>query len=225
MKISIKSLRILATALFLFATTNHTGPSLTWAADLKEAGARRIYRIDAARSRFAVQVFAGGLLKAFGHHHTIAIRDFSGTAETSKPLFSHATLQMRVRAASLAVVDEGVSEKDRAEIEHTMREKVLEVSQYPEIEFLSTGVDGQDISESEFQVNIRGNMKLHSVTRSELIPMRVKVTGNELRAHGEFSLKQTDYGIRPVAVAGGTVKVKNGIKLSFDIIAVGNNPK
>src|SRR5262245_41865346 len=36
------------------------------------------YKIEAGQSRFIVKAFAGGLLSAFAHDHTIAIRDFSG---------------------------------------------------------------------------------------------------------------------------------------------------
>ncbi len=45
------------------------------------------------------------------------------------------------------------------------------------------------------------------------------VTGGDLRAKGEFSLKQTDYKIKLVSVAGGTLKVKNELKCSFDVVA------
>jgi len=37
------------------------------------------------------------------------------------------------------------------------------------------------------------------------------------RYRGSATLKQTDFGITPVTVAGGTVKVKNEVKVEFDI--------
>ncbi len=40
-----------------------------------------------------------------------------------------------------------------------------------------------------------------------------------LRANGEFSIRQTDYGIRLVSVAGGTLKLKDELKFTFDIVA------
>ena len=40
-----------------------------------------------------------------------------------------------------------------------------------------------------------------------------------MRAFGEFSLWQTDYHIRLVAVAGGTLKIKDEVKLKFDLVA------
>ena len=43
--------------------------------------------------------------------------------------------------------------------------------------------------------------------------------GNDLHARGEFSLWQTDYKITPPTVAAGTIKVKDELKFSFDIVA------
>ena len=40
-----------------------------------------------------------------------------------------------------------------------------------------------------------------------------------IRASGEFSLNQSDYGIKPISVAGGTLKVKDELKFSFDMVA------
>jgi hypothetical protein len=42
---------------------------------------------------------------------------------------------------------------------------------------------------------------------------------DKLRAYGEFSIKQSDFKIRLVSVAGGALKVKDELKLAFDIIA------
>ena len=40
-----------------------------------------------------------------------------------------------------------------------------------------------------------------------------------LRAFGEFTLRQTDFGIKLVSVAGGTLKVKDEVQVSFDMVA------
>jgi hypothetical protein len=45
----------------------------------------------------------------------------------------------------------------------------------------------------------------------------VTLSGDTLRAAGEFSVLQSNYEIRPVSAAGGTVKLKDELKLSFDI--------
>ena len=47
---------------------------------------------------------------------------------------------------------------------------------------------------------------------------QVSVGGDTLRAHGEFSVPHTAYKIKPVSVPGGTLKLKDELKCSFDIL-------
>lgn len=129
-----------------------------------------------------------------------------------------ARLHMRIRADSLAVIDK-VSQKERLEIERTMREEVLEVSKYPEIVFNSTQVSATRLSEGRYQVKITGELTLHGVTRDVTVPAEVAFSEGQLRARGQFSLRQSDYRIAPPKVAGGAVRVKDELKLSFDILA------
>jgi hypothetical protein len=51
------------------------------------------------------------------------------------------------------------------------------------------------------------------------IPARLVFNADNMRARGEFSLRQTSYGIKPVSIAAGTIKVKDEVKFSFDIVA------
>jgi polyisoprenoid-binding protein YceI len=91
-----------------------------------------IYRVEARRSRFIVRAFATGMLSAFGHSPTIAIRDFTSEVRFSPDHLEAASLRLQIKADSLEVTDE-VSDKDRREIERQMREDVLETAHYPEI--------------------------------------------------------------------------------------------
>jgi hypothetical protein len=43
--------------------------------------------------------------------------------------------------------------------------------------------------------------------------------GESLRANGEFTVRQTDYRIKLVSVAGGALKLKDELKFQFDIVA------
>ena len=177
------------------------------------------YRLDAGQSRFTVQAFAEGLFSSFGHNPTIAISDFGGEVEFVPGTLEGARVRMTIQAGALAVTDD-VKEKDRLEIERMMREDVLEVSQYPEIVFESTSVTASRIAEGRYRVRVIGNLTLHGVTQRNLwIHGEVTFAGDSLRAQGEFPLRQTDYKIKPVSVAGGTLKVKNELKFKFDIVA------
>lgn len=177
------------------------------------------YRLIADESRFTVQAFAEGLFSAFGHDPVIAIRDFTGEVELTPGTLSESSVKMTIMADSLAVSEE-VKEKDRAEIERMMREDVLETAQHPEIVFASTSVSASRLGEGRYRARVIGNLTMHGSTQNNLwIQTEVTMSGERLRAKGEFSLKQTDYGIKPVSVAGGTMKVKNELKFSFDIVA------
>jgi polyisoprenoid-binding protein YceI len=176
------------------------------------------YAIDAGKSRFIVRAFATGLLSAMGHNPTLAVREYSGDASFASGSLEQASIRVSARSASLEVTDD-VSQKDRAEIENKLRQEVLEASQYPEITFESSAITPNKLGENSYTVNVAGNLTLHGITRNETIYAQVTLTGDTLRAFGEFSLRQTDYGIKLVSVAGGALKVKDEVKVAFDFTA------
>lgn len=176
------------------------------------------YRIDAGESHFAVRAFAGGFLSAFAHDHNIAIRDFNGEADFTYGTVQPASLRITIKAGSLTVTDK-VSASDRQKIEGTMRDEVLEIAKYPEIVFKSTGVTASKSGEGQFQAKITGELSLHGVTRPLTINAQLEFGDKTLRARGAFAVKQSSFDIKPVSVAGGTIKVKDELKFSFDIVA------
>ena len=176
------------------------------------------YRIDAGRSRFFVQGMAEGMLSMFGHDPVIAVCGFGGDVRCVPDTLESASLLMLVQADSLAVVNK-VSDKDRREMERGMRQDVLEIARYPEIVFVSTKVAANRTAEGQYQTRINGTLSLHGVTRDQQINARVTVNGGGLRAQGEFALRQSDYRIKPVSAVGGTLKLKDELRLSFDIVA------
>jgi polyisoprenoid-binding protein YceI len=64
------------------------------------------FKIDAAASRFTVQAFATGLLSAFGHNPTIAIRDYDGEIQFNPDTIDNASVRVTVRTGAMEVVDE-----------------------------------------------------------------------------------------------------------------------
>jgi polyisoprenoid-binding protein YceI len=175
--------------------------------------------IDANRSSFSVQVLATGLLSAFGHSPKVAIRDFDGSVEFtvgSSPL-AGARMTLKIRANSLET-DEGVNDKDRDEINRRMRQEVLETDDYPEIRYECTGVTASGTGD-RYWVALKGELTLHGTTKPMPVSARVTINGNSLRATGDFALRQTDFGITPVSAAAGTIRVKDEVKCTFDILA------
>ena len=176
-----------------------------------------VYAIDPGISRFIVGAFAGGMFSAFGHNPTVAIRDFEGEARFSPDALDEARLVVRIKASSFTLTD-NMSDKDRGELELTLNQDVLETSRYPEISFESTKVSASEAGDGQFFVNVVGALTLHGVSNTQAVSAQIALTGDMLRAHGEFSVLQSAYGIQPVSVAGGALKVKDELKCSFDIV-------
>jgi hypothetical protein len=51
------------------------------------------------------------------------------------------------------------------------------------------------------------------------VTARIAVFGAMLRASGDFTLQQTDYQIKLISVAGGAIKLKDELKVSFEMVA------
>ncbi len=175
------------------------------------------YILDAAKSRFQVRAYAAGLLAGFGHNPTIAIRSFTGEARFRPQSLEQSSLRFKIDAASLVITGD-VNEKDRNDMERAMREDVLEVARYPEITFESAASEATKITEGMFRMKIGGKLTLHGIARDVELPCTVSVGDDSLRANGDFTIKQTDYRIRLVSVAGGTLKLKDELKFAFDIV-------
>ncbi len=176
------------------------------------------FTIDGRASRFNVRAIATGLLSAMGHNPTMAIRDFSGGMNFDPAKLEASAFQLVIKASSLAVQDD-ISSKDRREMERLMNEEVLESAKYPEIRYEAAAISVSRISDMLLAANLDGELTLHGATRRQLIAARVTLLGSMLRASGEFALKQTDFGIKLVSVAGGALKLKDELKFSFEIVA------
>jgi polyisoprenoid-binding protein YceI len=176
------------------------------------------YAIDNRASQFTVQVFSGGLLSAFGHSPTIAIGDFSGEAQVNSDAPEQSSLKVTIKAESLEVKDD-ISVKDRREIERGMQQEILETSTYPEIAYECSNIAATKAGEDQYLVTLNGELTMHGVTRPQTVSARVILTGDSLRAFGNFSLLQTDYDLKLASVAGGALKVKDELKFSFNVLA------
>jgi polyisoprenoid-binding protein YceI len=180
------------------------GPLLIGAICLGSAGAQQ-QAIDTARSTITVQVDKAGLFSVLGHDHVVTAPLAGGMVDVAAGAVS-----LRVTAAKLTVVDEKTSEKDRAEIQKTMLgPEVLDVQAYPEIGFRATGVETRGAD----AWTVRGALTLHGQTK----PVTVQVERKNGHYVGTSRFRQTEFGIKPVKVAGGAVRVKDEVRIEFDI--------
>ncbi len=177
------------------------------------------YSVDSARSKIEIHVYREGLFKVFGHDHVIAAKQISGTVSLDEAAIDRSTVNLKVQAESLTVVDPGADEKERREVQEAMEsDRVLDVRQHPEISFISTAISQPKSTSGGYDLVLTGDFRLHGVTRKVSVPVRVQIAGKEIRARGQTELLQTDYGMKPIRVGGGTVRVKDKVKVTFEIV-------
>ena len=178
------------------------------------------YSIQGEGSKVEINVYKEGVFKAFSHDHLIAAKELSGQVGFDPEKIDQSTVRLKIPAKSITVIDPGESEKDRHDVQATMEgEKVLDVAKFPEIVFTSRSVSAAKKTADGWQLNLSGTLKLHGVEKPVTVPLHVHGDANELHGEGELSVLQTDYGITPVKVGGGSVKVKDKLKITFNILA------
>jgi len=163
--------------------------------------------IDHGRSTMTVYVYKTGILAGLAHNHEIEAPIAWGEAKDSDV----SSAELRVDSTRLRVLDPEASGGTRATIQATMQgAEVLDVGHFPEILFLSTGVEPDRTD----HWMVHGNLDLHRQAQ----PISFEVALRDGLHPGSAVLKQTGFKIRPVKVAGGTVKVKDEVKVAFSIV-------
>ncbi|MDB5307154.1 MAG: hypothetical protein JWO38_1356 [Gemmataceae bacterium] len=177
------------------------------------------YRLDPERSRFSVHTVATGLLSFMGHSPTFAVRDFTGVVDFEDDLIANLRLELTVGAGGLAVTAD-VKATDRREIQDRMRAEVLETPAFPDIRFRAAAAATDRLAQGRYRVFLEGTLSLHGVARAHRLDAELEVFADSLRLRGKTGLRMSDYGIRPVTALGGTIRLKDDVKLAFDLVAL-----
>jgi YceI-like protein len=163
--------------------------------------------IDPQHSKLTVFVYKSGMFSAFADNHVINAPIASGAiATTPSP-----AIELVVNAGDLVPLDPDLDQAKRAEVRTRMLgADVLDTAKFPTIKFVSTAIEpaGSD------RWNVSGSLTIHGVTRVVTFPVAM----SNGRYRGETRLRQTDFGIKPIRIAGGTVSVKDELKIEFDIV-------
>jgi len=169
----------------------------------------------APSSRLVVRTGKAGLFGFAGHEHLIQAREFSGRIVyyPQQPESSHVTVSIATDRLEV------LTPPDTAEIRKVtaaMRADVLDVAQYPEITLTS-----QSIELAGDTLRVQAALTMKGRTRTLPLMVRVRIAPDTLRATTTFTVRQTDYGIRPFRGGpGGTVRVADAVRFDIDAIAL-----
>jgi polyisoprenoid-binding protein YceI len=213
----MKVLKIFLAVLWGAMVLGAIGPSLGQPTSLTNPAPAR-YRLDASQSKFIAHALRSGLLWFKGHEHLVAAHEFTGEAEITPDSITPASLRLNVKTESMGETSSVFTEQQKQIINKELREIVLLPAKYPEIVFKSTDVKGKSRGNGEYDLKIGGNLTLLGVTRRIEIPAQVVLTGNDLRAHGEFSINRSDYKVKATSAVHGLIRVRDKIRFTFDIV-------
>jgi polyisoprenoid-binding protein YceI len=165
--------------------------------------------IDTEHSSLKIHVGKAGLFSAAGHDHWVTA-PFAGGSFNDGDL---PLVAFTVDARKLTLVEDSkLSAEQQAEIQHTMHAKVLESESYPLISFHSTKIEKAGVN----HWLVTGDLTLHGQRR----PILAEVQYAEGAYTGRSTIKQTDFGINPVSVGGGVVKVKDQLEVQFVVVPI-----
>lgn len=158
-------------------------------------------------SKLVVRAFKSGVFSGLADNHEIE-------APISEGSIDEQGLRVRfvVESGAMKVLDPKLSADKRSEIQDRMEgPEVLDSAHFPKISFESTKIEHGD----QGVLRVEGRLSLHGMIR----PITVNVRTENGRYVGTSTLSQREFGIKPISIAGGTVKVKDDLKIEFDIKA------
>ena len=182
-------------------------------AKLSEAQATGVYEIDAKASRVEIHVYRTGALSGLGDDHQIQLTRFSGAAsrEEGEPWQVHVVGE----AASFVVLDPNLSDSARREVQETMLgASQLDVSRYPRVDIKSRSVAPGEAAGS---LLLQADLTLHGVTRAVEFPFAWTQSERRMSVHGKKQLYLRDFGIQPIRKFFGTLQVRNGFEVVYDL--------
>lgn len=179
------------------------------------------YALDPARSEIAVLVRRGGSLARLGHDHVVSHPALQGRFSVPAD-GGRATGEITVVLSELVVDDPALraryaldTQPTPAAIEGTranMLQRVLEVDRFP-LARLRLSADPR--APAVVDVDI----ELHGVTRRQRVAVDWQAAGGELHARGRLVLLQTDFGMQPLTVLGGALRVEDRLEMDFELRA------
>lgn len=206
-------------------------PALTLAATLALGVANTAaptYSVSYADSFLLAVTGKTGLFSFASHDHAVIASKWTAQAAFDPQELAKSSLTITVPAASLVIdspearklaqLGSGPSPDDVKKIQARMLgPEVLDAIRYPAIEFKMTSAE----ADGPGRLRVAGALTLRGRTRPVTVPVRFqRESTGAYTFDGEFTVRQTDFGMKPESVGLGTVKVKNEVRIRFHVSVV-----
>jgi polyisoprenoid-binding protein YceI len=179
----------------------------------------RIYTIDMTSSRITAQLTQEGFLAKLRPRNEVLVKTFNGKIQVSAKDESDIAVVLESEVRSMTNVDKDISDFERKEFHNILHNIVLESEKFPTIKFASISVTDVQRSDDSRSLTLNGDLTIREVTRRVAVPINVTFGDQELRATGEGSFKQSEFGIKPYVGGLGAIKIADEVKVNFVIVA------
>lgn len=185
-----------------------------------------VFAVDPAQSLVTVIVHRGGRLAQLGHDHVVASRDVRGFVDVGT---GRADLYVRLDRMSVdepalrreAHFDTQPSATDIAGTRTNMLERVLHVEKHPFVEVAVRRVAPPPATDTPAATSAATglwvSMVLNGMSREVPVKLTMNEHGDDFEVSGSFSIDQTDFGLVPMSLFGGTITIENRLDLHFDV--------
>ena len=182
--------------------------------------AGREFHVDRAASQVTVHVGRAGAFGFAGHDHEVAVPNVEGTIALDSADVTQSTITLKFDVTTMKVTGRGEPAADVPEVQRVMlSDRVLDAQRYPTIAFTSRRIVIVRQAVDQLALRVEGDLTLHGVTRPITVPVEVRLAADQLTATANATVRQTEFGIRPVTAGAGTVKVKDELEVAFRIVA------
>jgi polyisoprenoid-binding protein YceI len=176
------------------------------AAATAQASSGHPLTIDPLHSKMTVYVYKEGFFSFAGDDHVVDAPIASGSLDEAGN-----KVDVTIDATKMRVLDPKFAADKRAKVQANMTgPQVLDVARYPTIVFQSREAKFTGLGHAV----INGTLTLHGQTHAIAVDV-TKVDATHYR--GSAIVRQTAFGIAPIRIAGGLVRVKDDVKLTFEI--------
>ena len=186
----------------------------------------REFHVFAEDSVLQILVYRGGPMARLGHNHVIASHHLQGKVFLAEdrsqsrfdilvPVNELTVDEPAMREAAGPDFPPGVPQSARdGTRQNLLSEALLDGGNHPTLRLRATDVKASGES-WDVGVEITFKDRVYPVR----VPVRVETREDAMVARGEFSLNQSELGLRPFSVAMGTLVVLDEMRIRFEIVA------
>ena len=170
------------------------------------------WSLDGSSGDLLIRTGVAGRAAKMGHRLTIAMQSWQVTvrwvgakptrAELTVPVDSLAVLRGEGGATPLTGPAKGMVRSQAL--------KSLDAKRYPQIQFVAA-----EIAKTADGYRLSGTVEIHGVSRPQLVDLTLEDRGDVWALSTEFSIVQSDFGVKPYSLLMGSLRVADAVTIAF----------